>query len=276
MDQLVSRVTEEVTKRLQPLLSNLGSLAQQAQSPPSTSLQAPAVSLPVEQSTFLQSSGPNIPQAQGHAAIQDTVEVPAVHDGVQPCLPQDDDTSDEEEGDTDEPDMIAEDELHGESVGEIPRSKESEGNTVRRRKTAPKIQRTVSGDIRLTTRYNKQGSKLEVMVHEARKLLACDSDGLSDPYVRAYLLPDKSRSGRRRTDVKKNTLEPVFDETFDWFVPEDQLKERTLDITVKNNVSFFSKSKTSMGQVLLDLSKIDLSNPITEWYMLRDEQKEED
>ena len=32
-------------------------------------------------------------------------------------------------------------------------------------------------------------------------------------------------------------------------VPEDQLKDRTLDITVKNDVSFFSKSKTSMGQV---------------------------
>lgn len=46
-----------------------------------------------------------------------------------------------------------------------------------------------------------------------RNLLACDSDGLSDPYVRAYLLPDKSRSGRRRSDVKKNTLEPVWDDT---------------------------------------------------------------
>ncbi|XP_074624676.1 extended synaptotagmin-2-like [Acropora palmata] len=114
------------------------------------------------------------------------------------------------------------------------------------------------------------------MVHQARNLLACDSDGLSDPYVRAYLLPDKSRSGRRRTDVKKNTLEPVFEETFDWFVPEDQLKERTLDITVKNNVSFFSKSKTSMGQVLLDLGKMDLSKAVTEWYMLRDEQNDED
>ena len=34
MDQLVSRVTDEVTKRLQPLLSNLSSLAQQTQSPP--------------------------------------------------------------------------------------------------------------------------------------------------------------------------------------------------------------------------------------------------
>ena len=42
----------------------------------------PAVSLPVEQSTFLQSSGPNIQQAQGHAAIQDTIEAPAVLDGV--------------------------------------------------------------------------------------------------------------------------------------------------------------------------------------------------
>lgn len=86
MGQLVSWVTEEVTKRLQPSLSNLGSLAQPAQSPPSTSSQAPAVSLPVEQSTFLQSSGPNIRQAQGHAAIQDTVEAPAVHDGVQSVL----------------------------------------------------------------------------------------------------------------------------------------------------------------------------------------------
>ena len=36
---------------------------------------------------------------------------------------------------------------------------------------------------------------------------------------------------------------------FDWQVPEDKLKDRKLDITVKNDVSFFSKSKTSMGQV---------------------------
>ncbi|XP_027052448.1 extended synaptotagmin-2-A-like isoform X2 [Pocillopora damicornis] len=183
---------------------------------------------------------------------------------------RDDDTSDEEEDDTDQPDVIAADELSGGA------SKQSEESTVRRRKPAPKVQRTVSGDIRLTTRYNKQGSKFEVIVHQARKLLACDSDGLSDPYVRAYLLPDKSRSGRRRTDVKKNTLEPDFEEMFEWSVPEDKVKEHTLDITVKNDVSFFSKSKTSMGQVLLDLGKLDLSQPVTEWYMLRDEKKEDD
>ena len=86
MDQVVSRVTEEVTKRFQPVLLNLSSMAQQAQSTPSTLSQAHAVSLPVEESTSLQSSGSNIQQVQGHAAIQDTVEVPAFHDGVQSVL----------------------------------------------------------------------------------------------------------------------------------------------------------------------------------------------
>ena len=76
MDQLISQVTDEVTKRLQPLLANLTSMVQQRQSSPTTSSQAP-----VEQA-----SGSNIQQVQGLAAIQDTIEVPAVHDGVQSVL----------------------------------------------------------------------------------------------------------------------------------------------------------------------------------------------
>lgn len=42
-------------------------------------------------------------------------------------------------------------------------------------------------------------------------------------------------------------------------VPEDQLKDRTLDITVKNDVSFFSKSKTSMGQVHVQWSLLSFN-----------------
>ena len=36
---------------------------------------------------------------------------------------------------------------------------------------------------------------------------------LCDRYVKVYLLPDKSKSGKRKTKVKKHTLNPVFDET---------------------------------------------------------------
>jgi len=32
-------------------------------------------------------------------------------------------------------------------------------------------------------------------------------------YVKVYLLPDKSKAGKRKTKVKKHTLNPVFDET---------------------------------------------------------------
>lgn len=31
-------------------------------------------------------------------------------------------------------------------------------------------------------------------------------------YVKSYLLPDKSKTGKRKTKVKKNCLNPVFDE----------------------------------------------------------------
>lgn len=44
--------------------------------------------------------------------------------------------------------------------------------------------------------------------------MPCDSDGLADPYIRAYLLPERSRSSKRRTDVAKNTLAPKFDERY--------------------------------------------------------------
>ena len=75
-NQLISQVTDEVTKRLQPLLANLTSMVQQRQSASTTS----------PQTLVEQASGSNIQQVQGLAAIQDTIEVPAVHDGVQSVL----------------------------------------------------------------------------------------------------------------------------------------------------------------------------------------------
>ncbi len=38
-------------------------------------------------------------------------------------------------------------------------------------------------------------------------------------YVKVYLLPDKSKSGKRKTKVKKHTLNPVFDEILKVGIP---------------------------------------------------------
>ena len=54
---------------------------------------------------------------------------------------------------------------------------------------------------------------LSIHVSRARELAAADSNGVSDPYVKTYLLPDHSKSSKRKTAVQKKTLNPVFDQT---------------------------------------------------------------
>lgn len=51
-----------------------------------------------------------------------------------------------------------------------------------------------------------------ILLHVLRNLIAFTKDG-SDPFIRLYLLPDKSRPGRRKTTTAKRTLNPVYDQT---------------------------------------------------------------
>ena len=60
--------------------------------------------------------------------------------------------------------------------------------------------------------YYKDGQLL-VHVSEARGLAAADSNGLSDPYVKTYLLPDKSKHSKKKTEIKRKTLDPVYNQT---------------------------------------------------------------
>ncbi|XP_031566724.1 extended synaptotagmin-2-A-like isoform X2 [Actinia tenebrosa] len=187
---------------------------------------------------------------------------------------REDDTSDEEDG---------EEEEAGKETSELIPTKEGkdekgENTAVRRRKPAApkeKIQRNVTGDLHFRIQYLSQGSKVVVDEMKARDLLPCDSDGLADPYIRAYLLPERAKSSKRRTDVAKNTLTPAFDERFEWMIPQDKLKDHSLQISVKNDVGFFSKSKTNMGEVILNLGTIDLVKPTSQWHILRDPMKED-
>ncbi|XP_029817766.1 extended synaptotagmin-2 [Manacus vitellinus] len=104
------------------------------------------------------------------------------------------------------------------------------------------------GQIQLTIRHSSQRNKLIVVVHSCRNLIAFSEEG-SDPYVRVYLLPDKRRSGRRKTHVSKKTLNPVFDQMFDFSVSLPEVQRRTLDVAVKNSGGFLSKDKGLLGKV---------------------------
>uniref|UniRef100_A0A3P9NT24 Extended synaptotagmin 2 n=1 Tax=Poecilia reticulata TaxID=8081 RepID=A0A3P9NT24_POERE len=120
------------------------------------------------------------------------------------------------------------------------------------------------GKIQLTVRHSSQRNKLVVVVHSCQNLIAFTKDG-SDPFIRLYLLPDKSRSGRRKTSTMKRTLNPVYDQTFEFNVSTVELHRRTLDVAVKNGRSILSKHKGLLGKVLVDLSGDDISKGFTRW-----------
>uniref|UniRef100_A0A4W6FJ54 Extended synaptotagmin 2 n=1 Tax=Lates calcarifer TaxID=8187 RepID=A0A4W6FJ54_LATCA len=104
------------------------------------------------------------------------------------------------------------------------------------------------GEVQLTVRHSSQRNKLIVVVHACRNLIAFTKDG-SDPFIRLYLLPDKSRTGRRKTSTMKRTLNPVYDQTFEFSVSIVELHRRTLDVAVKNGGSILSKHKGLLGKV---------------------------
>ena len=61
-----------------------------------------------------------------------------------------------------------------------------------------------------------------------------DIGSLTDGYVQCHLLPDRSWSGKRKTKVIDNSLDPVWDEqfTYEKLVIDDLSKERVLEVTV--------------------------------------------
>ncbi|XP_030629372.1 extended synaptotagmin-2 [Chanos chanos] len=126
------------------------------------------------------------------------------------------------------------------------------------------------GEIQLTIRHSSQRNKLIVVVHSCRNLIAFTDSG-SDPYVRMYLLPDKRRSGRRKTHTQKKTLNPVYDQSFEFSVSLVELHRKTLDVAVKNGGGLLSKHKGLLGKVLVDLTYDDIAKGWTQWYELSED-----
>ncbi|OPJ69977.1 hypothetical protein AV530_008462 [Patagioenas fasciata monilis] len=120
------------------------------------------------------------------------------------------------------------------------------------------------GRLQLTLWYHGDERKLVAIVHGCRKLRGVSKE-LPDPYVSLVLLPDRSRSTKRKTGVQKKTLNPDFNERFEWDVSLDEASRRKLEAQVKSTVSFMSREKEVLGKLHLDLAQVDLSEGGTHW-----------
>ena len=117
------------------------------------------------------------------------------------------------------------------------------------------------GRLELSLSYSHVKNCLVVVVHAAHNLPAKESKTKTSPYVRMYLLPDRSKKSRRETAPKENTLDPVYEEKFQYITSLEELRECTLDVAVKNHKSKFTsrRRRNFIGQVRIPLSSLDLS-----------------
>lgn len=110
-------------------------------------------------------------------------------------------------------------------------------------------------------------------VIQAHGLINTDKDSLSDAYARIILMPDKKKRTKRKTRIIKDSLHPVWDETFEYDVASlAEARTKTLDLVVKNDKSLFSREKTFMGECLISLEAMfDLELGNVDWYKLQDQ-----
>ena len=71
----------------------------------------------------------------------------------------------------------------------------------------------ITGEVFFGVSHDIANNELVVNVNRARNLVAIDKRGYSNAYVKTYLLPDKTKSSKQKTRVKKKTLNPVYSET---------------------------------------------------------------
>ncbi|XP_066104020.1 synaptotagmin-like protein 3 isoform X1 [Saccopteryx bilineata] len=129
----------------------------------------------------------------------------------------------------------------------------------------------VTGEIEFAIRYCFKTHSLEICI-EACKNLAYGEEKKKkcNPYVKTYLLPDSSSQGKRKTAVRKNTVDPTFQETLKYQVEPAQLVTRWLQVSVWHMGSL--ARRVFLGEVIIPLATWDFEDSATQsfsWHPLR-------
>ncbi|GAB0190022.1 synaptotagmin-8 [Grus japonensis] len=123
------------------------------------------------------------------------------------------------------------------------------------------MEQTGRGKLQYSLEYNFRAQELKVGVKQAAELKAMDSGGTSDPYVIVYLTSDMKK--KYETKVYRKTLNPIFNESFTFQVPQVEVPESTLVMQIYD-FNRFTKHDI-IGEVRLPLASVSLQHVIEQW-----------
>ncbi|PAA63655.1 hypothetical protein BOX15_Mlig000854g3, partial [Macrostomum lignano] len=125
-----------------------------------------------------------------------------------------------------------------------------------------------SGEVEISAKFSS--GVLTVLVHRCRNLARIDGRQPS-PYVKTYLLPDKTKRSKRRTNARRGTCNPSFG-TQPLVYPDltsDELEMRTLQVSVWHSVAL--GANLFLGQALVPMEQCDqIFSGGKHWLPLRD------
>ncbi|XP_051724382.1 synaptotagmin-like protein 1 [Ctenopharyngodon idella] len=130
----------------------------------------------------------------------------------------------------------------------------------------------VQGSVEFAVMYSPVG-ELIIMIEQCQDLaIANPRKQRTDPYVKTYLYPDKSRRSKRKTSIKKRTVNPVYVESLRYKVKREELPEKTLNLSVWHNDS--RGRNVFLGQVEISLKTWDWGHEALSWYNLQPKTSE--
>ncbi|NXP61680.1 SYTL4 protein, partial [Chloropsis cyanopogon] len=125
----------------------------------------------------------------------------------------------------------------------------------------------VTGGISFSLSYEQKTQTLFIHVKECRQLAYGDEGRKrSNPYVKTYLLPDKSRQGKRKTTIKRNTINPLYNELLKYEINKSLLLGRTLQFSVWHHDRF--GRNTFLGEVEVPLDAWNFESHLEEFLPL--------
>ncbi|CAM5140218.1 unnamed protein product [Eretmochelys imbricata] len=121
----------------------------------------------------------------------------------------------------------------------------------------------VTGEIAFSLSYEHKTQTLFIHVKECRQLAYADeAKKRSNPYVKTYLLPDKSRQGKRKTTIKRNSVNPLYNELLKYEISKSLLLTRTLQFSVWHHDRF--GRNTFLGEVEIPMDSWNFESQLEE------------
>lgn len=115
----------------------------------------------------------------------------------------------------------------------------------------------IFGRIEVSFVYSHHDRQLSVALMRGHDLPPRSDGTPRNPYVKIFLLPDRSEKSRRQSAVIAETLMPVWDEVFYYNgLTEPMLLQRVLELTVWDYDKFGTNS--FLGETLIDLASVPL------------------